>query len=144
MKRCRDVEIEVTFSSKSMQKHCRVNIKVGGLKNTTLPLESRLLNCMPRFATGFGFERTFEDAWAALGHSFTRMQFDSEEAMKACDHTCFHVERSKTAIAMDAISLGYVFPALYYQVAPIDRANSEAVEYLTSFEGHISEKRVCQ
>ena len=99
---------------------------------------------MPRFATGFGFERTFEDAWAALGHSFTRMQFDSEEAMKACDHTCFHVERSKTAIAMDAISLGYVFPALYYQVAPIDRANSEAVEYLTSFEGHISEKRVCQ
>lgn len=69
-------------------------------------------------ATGFGWERCFEDAWQALGHTLTRLQFD-EDGLAACDEMCSHSEKAKTMIVMDTTSFAYVFPALHYQVAPI-------------------------
>merc|ERR1719235_1142363 len=69
-------------------------------------------------ATGFGWERCFEDAWQGLGHHMTQLQFD-EAGLKACDELCSHGEKAKTMIVMDCMSFAYVFPALHYQVAPI-------------------------
>lgn len=70
-------------------------------------------------ASGFAWERCFDDAFGSLAQQAAFLSFDDEKARLACGELCAQQEEAKLTIMLDTTSALVAYTALYYHVAPV-------------------------